>query len=143
MNVFLLVADPALGGAGTLKAHAAELAAGPCLLVSATGPLRVDLELLLRDHSRSGALLTVAVRARRAGETGSDVLIADDHGRVMGVQRAPDPDEALSELVEAGLYAVSAEALHHIGPAPAEVGADLLPALLAWDAPVHVHRLGG
>ena len=141
MNVALLAADPVLGGAGTLRAHAAELAAGPCVLVAATGPVRVDLDSLLRAHAVSGALLTVAVRTRREGDAAMDVLIADDDGRVMGVQSAPHPDEALSELVDAGLYAVSPEALHHIGPPPAHVGADLLPALLTWDAPVRVYRL--
>ena len=143
MNAALLVCDPALGGAGTLKAHSAELAGAPCVLLAAPGPVRVDLDVLLGEHAASGALLTVAVRTRRAGEASVDVLIADDDGRVMGVQSAPHPDEALSDLVDAGIYAVSPEALHHIGPPPAEVGADLLPALLAWDAPVHVHRLDG
>lgn len=143
MTPALLVPDPALGSAGTLKAHAAPLGDGPCVVLAASGLLRVDLEALVDAHAAAAALLTVAVRPRADGEDDADVLIAGDDGRVMGVQPAAHPDEALSDLVDAGIYVVSPDALHHIGAPPAEIGADLLPALLAWDAPVHVHRLGG
>ncbi len=142
MTLALLVPDPALGSAGTLEAHAAELAdGGACVVLAAPGVVRVDLAALVDAHVAAAALLTVAVRRRGDDEAPADVLIAGDDGRVMGVQPAAHPDEALSDLVDAGVYVVSAEALHHIGPPPAQIGADLLPALLAWDAPVHVHRL--
>lgn len=140
MTVALLVTDPALGSAGTLKAHAGDLTGGPWIVLSATGPVRVDLDALLSAHAAAGALLTVAVRGR-AGDELADVLIAGDDGRVIGVQPGAHPDEALSDLVDVGLYAVSAEALHHVGAPPAQITADLLPALLAWDATVHVHRI--
>lgn len=140
MSVALLVADPALGSAGTLKVHAGDLTGGPWVVLSAAGPVGVDLDALLGAHAAAGALLTVAVRGR-AGDEPADVLIAGDDGRVIGVQPGAHPDEALSDLVDAGVYAVSAEALHHVGTPPAEIGADLLPALLAWDATVHVHRV--
>lgn len=140
MIVALLVTVPALGSAGTLKAHAGDLTGGPWVVLSATGPVRIDLDALLSAHAAAGALLTVAVRDR-AGEEPADVLIAGDDGRVIGVQPGAHPDEALSDLVDAGVYAVSAEALHHVGAPPAEIAADLLPALLAWDAAVHVHHV--
>ena len=140
MTVVLLVTDPALGSAGTLKAHAGEVPGGPWVVLAATGLVRVDLDALLGAHAATGALLTVAVRAR-AGDEAADVLIAGDDGRVIGVQPGAHPDEALSDLVDAGIYAVSAEGLHHVGAPPAQIGTDLLPALLAWDAAVHVHRI--
>ncbi len=143
MTFALLAPDPALGSAGTLKARATELGDEPCVVVASTRPHRVDLAALVSAHASSGALLTVAVRPLDAEEEAADVLIAGDDGRVMGVQPAVHPDEALSDLADAGIYVVSPEALHHVGPPPAQVGADLLPALLAWDVPVHVHRLGG
>ena len=141
MTFALVVADPALGSAGTLKAHVAALGDGPCVVLASTGPVPVDLDALLATHAAAAALLTVAVRRRVAEEGAADVLIAGDDGRVMGVQPAADPAEALSDLVDAGVYAVSPEALHHVGSPPAQIGADLLPALLAWDATVHVHRV--
>ena len=138
-----MVADPVLGSAGTLQAHAARVAGGPCVVVTGAGPVHVELNALLSAHAATGALLTVAVRTRREDEAAVDVLIAGDDGRVIGVQPGAHPDEALSELVDAGVYAVSPEALHHIGSPPAQIATDLLPALLSWDAPVHVHRLDG
>ena len=143
MTLALLVPDPALGSAGTLQAHAAQLRDEPCVVLKSAGLVHVDLDALVGAHAAAAALLTIAVRSRGAREEAADVLIAGDDGRVIGVQPAAHPDEALSDLVDAGIYVVSAEALHHIGAPPAEIGADLLPALLAWDAPVHVHRLDG
>lgn len=143
MSHTLLASDPALGSAGTAKAHAPALGGRSCVVVDARVPVRVDVSALLAAHETSGALLTVGVRRRRAGDDGADVLIADDDGRVIGVQPAPHPDEALSELVDARIYAVAPAALDHVGAAPSELGADLLPALLGWDATVHVHALDG
>lgn len=143
MSLTLLASDPALGSAGTVKAHAPALEGRSCVVVDSRVPVRVDLAALLAAHDRTGALLTVGVRRRRAGDEGVDVLIAGDDGRVIGVQPAPHPDEALSELVDARIYAVSPAALDHVGAAPSELGADVLPVLLGWDAPVHVHELGG
>jgi NDP-sugar pyrophosphorylase family protein len=142
LTVALLVSDPALGSAGTLQAHADELAGGPCVVLARPGLHRVDLQGLLRAHAQAGALLTVGVRTARGGEASADVLIAGDDGRVIGVQAGAHPDEALSDLVDAGVYVVSPAALHHLGPPPAEIAAELLPALLAWDAAVHVHPVG-
>ena len=142
MSLTLLGTDPALGSAGTVKAHAAALEGRSCVVVDSRAPVRVDLAAMLAAHDASGALLTVGVRRRRPGDDAVDVLIADDDGRVIGLQPAPHPDEALSELVDARIYAVSPAALDHVGAPPAQLGADLLPALLGWDATVHVHELG-
>ena len=143
MNVTLLASDPALGSAGTLKAHAARLGDTVCVVLAAPGPVRADLDALVGAHVAAGALLTVAVVSRRPEDGPADVLIAGDDGRVMAVQPAPHPDEALSDLVDARLYVVSPAALDHVGAPPSEIGSDLLPALLAWDAPVLAHRLDG
>jgi NDP-sugar pyrophosphorylase family protein len=143
LTVTLLAADPALGSAGTVRARAGELRGGPCVVLTSSAPLRVDLEAVVAAHEAAAVLLTVCVRARGDDERAADVVIAGDDGRAMGVQPAAHPDEALSDVVDAGLYVVSAGALAHIGPGPAQIGADLLPALLSWDAPVHVHRLDG
>lgn len=143
MSITLLASVPALGSAGTVKAHARALQGRSCVVIDSPVPLRVDLDAMLAAHEASGALLTVGVRPRRADDEAVDVLIADDEGRVIGVQPAPHPDEVLSDLVDAGIYVVSPAALDHVGPAPARLGSDLLPALLGWDAAVHVHALSG
>lgn len=134
-----MAADPALGSAGTLRARSPLPGDEPCVVVAAREPLSVDLPAMLAAHAASGALLTIAVRRRP--EDGCDVLIAGDDGRVMGVQASPHPDEALSDLADAGLYAVAPEALHHVPDGHAEWSGEVLEALLAWDVAVYVHRL--
>jgi NDP-sugar pyrophosphorylase family protein len=124
-----------------LRAHAEGLAGRTCLLVSTPGPLALDLDAMLSAHRANAALVTVAV-ARRPD--GADALIVGEDGRVMAVQPAPHPDEALSDLSDAGVYAVEPAALDHMrgGGGAGDLTGGLLTALLAWDAPVYAYPLG-
>lgn len=142
MSVLLLAADPRLGAAGTLRAHAGRLGGASCVLVATREPVCVDLGSLLAAHRANRALLTVAVRRRDVGED-SDALIVGDDGRVIAVQPSPLPDEALSDLTDAGIYAVAPEALDHVGDGARELTGEVLSELLAWDVPVYVHPLAG
>lgn len=139
MSFRLLAVDPALGSGGTLRAHASR-SGGDCFVLVAThDPVVVDIGALLGVHRRSGALLTVAARSSQPG--GGDVLIVGDDDRVVGVQPSPHPDEALSDLGDAGVYAVSRAILDHVPEGRSELAGDVLDTLLAWDVPVYVHRL--
>jgi len=140
LSLLLLTADPRTGSAGTLRTHAGRLDGRTCLMVTGGQPVALDLDAMLAAHRDSGALLTIAVRSRGEGD-GSDALIAGDDGRLVAVQPAPHPDEALSDLADAGVYAISPGALDHVSADARELAGDVLAALLAWDAPVHVHAV--
>lgn len=142
MSHLLLTADPELGSAGTLHAHAGRLGGRTCVMVAARGTVALDLDAMLAAHRATGAVLTIAVRRRSEGD-GSDALIAGDDGRLMAVQAVPHPDEALSDLADAGIYAVAPAALDHVAAGARELTGEVLAALLAWDAPVHVHTVEG
>ena len=87
------------------------------------------------------AVVTIVVerRADVSGATGVVVVGAD--GRVVGYQLRPDPAEALSDLVDVGLYRVSDEAFEYLGGA-AELTADAIPLLLEQDVPVYAVERG-
>lgn len=88
-------------------------------------------------HARSGALVTVAVGPSVA--PAEEVLVlADDDGCVFGVQVRPDPAEALGELADLGVWAVSDDALSLLEDWQAP---DALSVLLAQDAVVRVFAL--
>ena len=75
------------------------------------------------------AVVTIAVR-RVDDVSGHDVVIVGGDGRVVGVQRAPDPAEALSDLVDTGERVVLPEAHEYEGD-------DLIATLLEHDVPVY------
>jgi NDP-sugar pyrophosphorylase family protein len=62
-------------------------------------------------HRGTGAVATLEAVA---GEPAGLVLLTDGDRRVLGVQRDPDPAEALSDLSFAGALAVSPQALDHL-----------------------------
>lgn len=140
MSVLVLGADPGPGVVAALRAHAAQLGNRTCLVVAAREPVAIDLVALLAAHRANAALLTIAVRVRRDDDS-VDALIAGEDGRLMAVQPAPHPDEALSDLADAEVYAIAPAALHHLAEESESMTGDVVPALLAWDAPVYLHPL--
>jgi NDP-sugar pyrophosphorylase family protein len=138
VTVLVLAADPELGAAAALRAQAARVRGRTCLLVATRDPAEVDVEGMLVAHRANAALLTIAVRRRDEQDVG-DALIAGADGRLMAVQPSPHPDEALSELTDAGVYAIAPEAVDHITDGAGSMTGEVIPGLLAWDAPVYVH----
>jgi mannose-1-phosphate guanylyltransferase len=101
----------------------------------------VDPHELAAAHARSGAVVTIAVE-RRADVAGcAGVVVVGADGRVVGYQLAPDPAEALSDLVDTGVYAGEREGLEYL-PAGSEWSAEAIPALLEQDVPVYALVVG-
>jgi NDP-sugar pyrophosphorylase family protein len=73
------------------------------------------------------AVVTIAVR-RAEDVSGHNVVIVGRDGRVVGYQQAPDPAEALSDLVDTGE--------HVVHPSAHEYGDDVV-SLLEQDVPVY------
>jgi NDP-sugar pyrophosphorylase family protein len=100
----------------------------------------VDREQLAAAHERFGAVVTMAVERRADVAGAAGVVIVGADGRVVGYQLRPDPAEALSDLVDTGVYAGVDGALEYL-PDGAEWGADAIPALLEQDVPVYALEL--
>jgi NDP-sugar pyrophosphorylase family protein len=84
----------------------------------------------LAIEAHPDAVVTIAVR-RVADVSGQDVVIVGGDGRVVGVQRSPDPAEALSDLVDTGERVLQPEAHEYEGDD------DLIATLLEHDVPVY------
>ena len=100
----------------------------------------VDLRELAAAHERHGGLATLAVK-RVANTREYGVVVTDSSGRVQGFQEKPDPAEALSDLANCMIYALSPRIFDYF-PAKDEVdfALDVFPALLDAGAPFHVHE---
>jgi NDP-sugar pyrophosphorylase family protein len=98
---------------------------------------------LRKAHERSGAVVTIAVE-RRADVSGArGVVIVGADGRVVGYQLAPDPAEALSDLVDTGVHLGGDVGLEYL-PGRSEWGPEAIPELLEQDVPVYAfeHPVG-
>ena len=70
------------------------------------------------------------------------MVIHDEDGRIQGFQEKPDPDEALSDLANCGIYCFSPEIFDYFPDEPfADWAGDVFPALLEHDVPFHVHEI--
>jgi mannose-1-phosphate guanylyltransferase len=98
----------------------------------------VDRQELAAAHERSGAVVTLAVERRADVAGAAGVVIVGADGRVIGYQRSPDPTEALSDLIDTGVYAGVDQALEYL-PAGTEWSAGAIPALLEQDVPVYAY----
>jgi len=109
---------------------------GQFLVTSGDGLHAIDLAALAAAHRASGALATITVKAV-PDVTGFGVVVTDDAGRITSFQEKPDPRDALSDLVNVGVYCFDAAIFDEI-PATGEsdFGSEILPRLVAEGADV-------
>jgi mannose-1-phosphate guanylyltransferase len=124
-----LVEEPELlGSAGTLRENRDFIAGEEMFLtVNADNLTDFDLGVLINAHRAGGAIATLSLfRAARPSECG---IVEVDNGVVVGyVEKPTDPS---SDLANAGIYAFHPSVLDEIaGPAPKDIGYDLLPLLV-------------
>ena len=102
-----------------------------------------DLTVALRKHWQSGAaasLLVCEVPRERVSNYG--VVVCDDDGRISSFQEKPATDEALSNLVNAGIYIFEPGVIDLAPPGAAfDIGSELFPAMLAQGLPLHAIRM--
>ncbi|MGA0123274.1 MAG: sugar phosphate nucleotidyltransferase [Gaiellales bacterium] len=106
------------------------------LVTSGDGLHGIDLAALAAAHRASGALATITVK-RVPDVTGFGVVVTGDAGRITAFQEKPDPRDALSDLVNVGVYCFSGEIADEIPASGAcDVGAEIRPRLVAAGADV-------
>jgi mannose-1-phosphate guanylyltransferase/mannose-1-phosphate guanylyltransferase/phosphomannomutase len=101
----------------------------------------IDLGALLAAHRERGALATVA--ARRVADTREyGVVLHDQLGAVTGFQEKPEPEDALSDLGNCGIYCLEPAIFDYFPQRPfVDWAQDVFPALLAGGAPFYVHQI--
>lgn len=126
---------------GTRRCLDRLLADDDCFLVTSGDGLHgIDLGAVVEAHRASGALATIVVKPL-ADITGFGVVVADPEGRVTSFQEKPAPADALSDLVNVGVYCFDRAIADEIPPSgPSDFGSEILPRLVAEGRTVHAHR---
>jgi mannose-1-phosphate guanylyltransferase/mannose-1-phosphate guanylyltransferase/phosphomannomutase len=130
-----------LGTAGGVRNVADFFGDEPVVVISGDALTDLDMTALVERHKQVGGIATLTVK--KVAETSEyGVVIHDEDGRIQGFQEKPDPDEALSDLANCGIYCFSPEIFDYFPDEPfADWAGDVFPALLDNDVPFHVHEI--
>jgi len=107
------------------------------VIMSGDAVTDVNLDRLISFHKQRGALATIALK-RVEDVSKFGVVITDDNGRIMSFQEKPRPEEALSNLVNTGIYIFEPEIFKLIPEREFyDFGKDLFPQLVKLKAPFY------
>ncbi|MEJ7717264.1 MAG: nucleotidyltransferase family protein [Thermoleophilaceae bacterium] len=130
-----------LGTAGGVRNVADFFGDDPVVVVSGDALTDLDVAALVERHRQAGGIGTLSVK-RVANTREYGVVIHDEDGRVQGFQEKPDPEEALSDLANCGIYCFSPEIFDYFpDDDPVDWAKDVFPVLLDNDVPFHVHEI--
>jgi len=139
------IVSTALGSAGGLK-NIQEFGGffdDTFLVVCGDALIDLDLTQAVRDHWRSGAVASIcALEVPKSQVLNYGVVVCDDDGKITSFQEKPSVEEALSNLVNTGIYIFEPEIFDLI-PANTEfdIGGDLFPAILEKGLPFNAVNL--
>ncbi|MCX7716981.1 MAG: sugar phosphate nucleotidyltransferase [Candidatus Sumerlaeaceae bacterium] len=136
VNIDYFIEPVKLGTAGCLS-RIARLQSSPFLVTNGDILTDLDYRALLDLHAASGAPLTLAVRRQELPIPYGVVSVSD--GQVISIEEKPRFDY----WINAGVYALSPEALGHIPSTGPFDMTDLASALLTAGQPVRVHEITG
>ena len=131
-----------LGTAGGVRACASFFGDEPFLVISGDALTDIDLGALVARHRDTGGIATLAVK--KVPDTSEyGVVLHDREGRITGFQEKPQPDEALSDLGNCGIYVFEPRIFDYFPERPfVDWAQDVFPVLLENDVPFHIHELG-
>ena len=134
--------DELLGTAGGVRNCADFLTQdGAFLIISGDALTDIDLRRFAERHRSAGGLATLAVK--RVPDTREyGVVVHDADGRISGFQEKPEPEDALSDLGNCGMYIFEPEIFDYFPPEPfVDWAKDVFPRLLEADVPFYIHEL--
>lgn len=129
-----------LGTAGGVRNCADFFCEETFLVISGDALTDIDLTALMERHRSSAGVATLAVK--QVSDTREyGVVLHDRDGRITGFQEKPEPDEALSNLGNCGIYVFEPEIFDWFPKRPfVDWANDVFPALLENDVPFHIHE---
>jgi mannose-1-phosphate guanylyltransferase len=130
-----------LGTAGGVRGCAEFFGNEAFLVISGDALTDIDLRAFAARHREAGGVATLAVKqvpdTREYG-----VVLHDSGGRITGFQEKPEPEEALSDLGNCGIYIFEPRIFDYFPDRPfVDWAQDVFPALLAHDVPFHIHEV--
>jgi mannose-1-phosphate guanylyltransferase/mannose-1-phosphate guanylyltransferase/phosphomannomutase len=132
-----------LGTAGGVRAVADSLTEGgePFLIISGDALTDADLTKLVERHKSSRGVATLTVK-RVADTREYGVVLHDEAGRITGFQEKPEPEDALSDLGNCGIYVFSPEIFDYFPESEfVDWAQDVFPVLLEKDVPFFIHEI--
>ncbi|HEY2718990.1 MAG TPA: NDP-sugar synthase, partial [Solirubrobacteraceae bacterium] len=130
-----------LGTAGGVRACAEFFGDEPFLVISGDALTDIDLSAFAARHREAGGIATLAVK-RVADTREYGVVLHDRDGRITGFQEKPQPEEALSDLGNCGIYMFDPRIFDYFPDRPfVDWAQDVYPSLLENDVPFHIHEL--
>lgn len=135
------VEEELLGTAGGVRNVREFFGDESFVVISGDALTDIDLSRMREVHDGHGGIATLAVKkVTDTREYG--VVITDGEGRISGFQEKPEPEEALSDLGNCGIYMFRPEIFDHFPPEPfVDWANDVFPALLAADVPFYAHEI--
>ena len=130
-----------LGTAGGVRGCAEFFGEQPFLVISGDALTDIDLGAFAARHREAGGVATLAVK-KVADTREYGVVLHDSAGRITGFQEKPEPQEALSDLGNCGIYIFDPRIFDYFPDRPfVDWAQDVFPALLANDVPFHIHEV--
>ena len=113
------------------------------IVMSADVLANVDIGAMVEFHLAKGAHATMALTTvENVSEYGVVGLDAD--GRIQRFQEKPTPEEAFSNLINAGIYVLEPQVMEHVPEdTKFDFSRNLFPILLGSDQPMYGHTLEG
>jgi len=135
------VCGHALGSAGGLKKIQDFSGFFDETFVVLCGDAIIDLDLLelLRFHKERNSVATIALKEVPESEVSKyGVVKTDELGRIECFQEKPDPEDAISQTINTGVYIFEPEIFDHI-PSGVEydIGGELFPFLVETGVPFY------
>lgn len=112
-RIFYSVEDEAMGTAGGVAKCAPLLGNDTVVVLSGDVIADVNIKALVDAHKRSGAVATMALTTVE-NPTEFGIVGLDETGRIVRFKEKPKPEEVFSNLVNAGIYVLSPEALREV-----------------------------
>lgn len=138
VNLAYSFEEELLGTAGGVRRMAVDIAdvQETFLILSSDALTDINLKRVVDFHKKKKALVTVAL-SKVSDPSDFGVAIKDQEGKIIGFQEKPKPEEAKSDLANAGVYVMEPEILKMIPPGFYDFGKQLFPALISEKAAVY------
>ncbi|NEO25469.1 MAG: NDP-sugar synthase [Kamptonema sp. SIO4C4] len=105
------------------------------------GDALIDLDLTeaVRWHKEKGAIATLVTKKVPKEQVPSyGVVVTDDDGKVKAFQEKPKVEEALSTMINTGIYIFEPEVIDYVPSGEKyDIGGDLFPKLVEMNAPFY------
>lgn len=112
-RIFYSVEDEAMGTAGGVAKCLPLLGNDTVVVLSGDVIADVNIKALVDAHQRSGAVATMAL-TQVENPTEFGIVGLDESGRIVRFKEKPKAEEVFSNLVNAGIYVLSPEALREV-----------------------------